>query len=269
MIHINRCPLCGNYQRSEKLKITSEDRYLRLIDNYLNSIPRVYYQCNNCSFIYLSPIITESESNKIYQEYRSVEFRGETIESHFNRLSLLPQEESEAYQKAVFIKQNTKKVNFALDIGCGIGIMIYQLQKVMPELDIEAIEPNKDCYFFIKKNFKIKIYHNHYKVGSTTKKYDLLIVSDVIEHIHYLKDISKAFRTNLKRGGYLFLVVPSPRNFDLYLPNHEVFNACHLYYFNEKNINQLLNNQGFVIVKKQTELETGHKDLYLLQYQGR
>lgn len=269
MEHLRRCPLCKNTQRKEIMKLEYADKYLNLYDKYLNTVPRSYYQCKECNFIYLSPAIIDNEIKVIYEEYRRQKFRRITPEAYFDKLTTLPKDKSEACQKAKYVSDNVGEINSVLDIGCGGGIITFRLQKEFPNARMEAVEPNEEYAQLVRKKLHIKVYTDFYKLGLVKNKFDLVLMSDVLEHIKNIKDTCKTLRTNVKPNKFLFIAVPSQKNFELYEKIDEVFNACHLYYFNEKNIRFLLEKEGFKLIKKDERKETGIKDFYIFKNIGR
>ena len=114
---------------------------------------------------------------------------------YFGRLELL---------KLLLKLVDTKKINNILEIGPGLGVNIKLLSKY-GTVDILEI----DQYFVdqIKKGNK-KI--NHFTdISQVDKKYDLIVMMDVLEHIedseNYMNDVSKILNVD----GNLILSVPA------------------------------------------------------------
>ena len=62
-----------------------------------------------------------------------------------------------------------------LDFGCGVGSNLKILEKYG---SVDAFEPNQLAQKYIKKYQKVNL------VKKITKKYDLIFLADVIEHIN-------------------------------------------------------------------------------------
>ena len=107
MKEIKECPFCGTNGGKLIGTQTHKDKYLSLVDDRLNSFNRYWFKCNSCNFIFRSPMITEDEATIIYSKYRSLEFRKITPEDYFDNITSFPDDKSESYKKALFLKNNT------------------------------------------------------------------------------------------------------------------------------------------------------------------
>ncbi len=128
------------------------------------------------------------------------------------------------------IKQFLPKNVF--DFGCGSGIFLHQLAKTFKKTKFYGFDINKNRVEFIKNNFKyknLKIRHLDIINDKMPKqKADLIILSDVIEHI-IPKKISKlksAISSSLNSKGILIIKTPNPysfRNMFYYLFNRNLY----------------------------------------------
>ncbi len=150
------------------------------------------------------------------------------------------------------------KKNTLLDYGCGVGSLTYYFSKFFNEsigVDVsekaiqianQSIENvkslNNVVKFFTLKNFDNKTH---------TNRFDLIICSEVIEHVKDDKElIKKMFRYSRKKG-ILFLSTPS-LNAPLYrlglLKNFDV-RVGHLRRYSVDNLVKLVEHEGFVVKK--------------------
>jgi len=99
--------------------------------------------------------------------------------------------------KHIIMNQNFSQKLSILEIGPGVGVNIEILQE-FGNVDILEI----DEYFFdiISKNNKLKVNSVHHSFSEITKKYDLVVFMDVLEHIeHYdefLNDVANIMTDN-------------------------------------------------------------------------
>ena len=97
-----------------------------------------------------------------------------------------------------------KKLNLKnqkiLDYGSGAGANIHILKKLSQNIDV--FEPNKKMHPELKDR----------GVNVITKlegNYDLILLTDVIEHIKYDKEEMLYLANNLNTDGYMFITVPA------------------------------------------------------------
>lgn len=100
-----------------------------------------------------------------------------------------------------------------LDIGCGKGFLIYEMKRLVPELEIKGIDISKYALKRAKKEIKKFI-----DFGSATKlpypnKYFDLVISINTLHNLYINQLEKALK-EIKRisRGKNYIVVESYRN---------------------------------------------------------
>ena len=94
---------------------------------------------------------------------------------------------------------NKKKIKI-LDYGTGVGNNIRLLKNFSNNISI--FDKNKKMLNFLAKKEKIFIY-------SKRRKYDLIFLTDVLEHIKEDKKIFNRLLQNLNNNGFIFITVPA------------------------------------------------------------
>jgi len=79
------------------------------------------------------------------------------------------------------------KPGAALDFGCGVSSLLAKMLK----------ENGVDCDYYDP------IYHPH--ILDNSKKYELVVSTEVFEHLHQPKEVFKSLIDRLEEGGYLAL----------------------------------------------------------------
>ena len=95
-----------------------------------------------------------------------------------------------------------------LDFGCGWGEFLKNIKNYK---SLSGIELRKECINHIKLNIKkISITDdiNYYK-----KKFDIITMFHVLEHIPYQVNILKILKSKLKKGGKIVIEVPHAEDF--------------------------------------------------------
>lgn len=100
---------------------------------------------------------------------------------------------------------SSKNINF-LDIGCGVGWSLVAANR--NGFNACGIEPNKLASEFGNNVLKVKVINSLFRPDIFKKKFDFIIMDQVLEHVcDPLKMIVDAFGL-LKPGGLFFLGVP-------------------------------------------------------------
>ena len=103
------------------------------------------------------------------------------------------------------IKKNIKKNLNILDFGAGGGANIKMLSKYG---FVNIYEPHLKTQKYLRIKFKNK---KKYKILNKidNKKFDLIILADVLEHIKNDKNLIKKLKTNLSKKGHILITVPA------------------------------------------------------------
>jgi SAM-dependent methyltransferase len=123
-------------------------------------------------------------------------------------------------RKLEYIKHNfssyVKRGQTVLEIGPGIGEFIKYLNN-QGNYDIDIVDIDKETIDYVKKRYKIKeayLIRNFKQVEKRLRKYDLIYMSQVLEHIqkkdheYYIKTLFK----HLNKNGNILITVPNGGN---------------------------------------------------------
>jgi len=121
------------------------------------------------------------------------------------------------YKEFIRWEENIKEKNAFLDIGCWGGAKVLQLDG---KCDAYGMDFDREKLKLV--NIKIK---NKVKYGDVTKripfskKFDWILLSEVIEHIKEEESALKNISNSLKKGGKLILTTPkSIKGFEFWDP---------------------------------------------------
>lgn len=102
-----------------------------------------------------------------------------------------------------------------LDVGCGVGTLAFFLSQFAHE--VTGIDLSSRAITIAQKaNTSIKATNLDFKneeLKKYTKKFDLILCTEVIEHIHDQDKFLSLIYDNLKQDGRLFLTTQSSENF--------------------------------------------------------
>ena len=205
---MRNCPIC-KILLDDSCEITQLD--LSLVDGIcLNGNLKVKF-CKDCSFYFSDSNNTQEDYNNYYMLF-----------NNYQQQNYCPDKDKRC---ADFIKKKFDdfKINTILDYGSGNG-KIADLLSINFEVD----------------NFDIGMEENN-------KKYDLLILSHVLEHIYNLNSFIKNVSKNINDNGFLYIEIPNAdfyEEFENICPLQEI-NIEHINFFSKYALNKLLINNGF------------------------
>lgn len=127
-----------------------------------------------------------------------------------------------------------------LEIGTGYGIMTEMLKKYGI---VEGIEPYKDAVDYTANTLDIKIYNGTLETYKNKKKYDVIALFDVLEHIKNDDLAIKKIHKMLNKDGLILLTVPA---YKFLWSKHDDLNAHYRRYTKTQLKNKL---NGFKIIK--------------------
>lgn len=235
----------------------------RSFENMQNIVPFKSYvvkKCDCCGMVYAGDIIEKMPLDQYYNKLSKYETKAYFLSSATKLLN----------EKIIAFLQNyLRKNDNILEIGCGTGNLLYQLQSHGYE-KITGVEPSQNNVAGIKERWHISCY-----VGALGKditeirgnKYKIIIMEGVLEHILLLNEAVEQIIGYIEDDGYLFLGVPDINDWGELTDLYQQFSVEHVNYFSLQSLSNLLGLHGFRCVKYEVDgLGNSHS---LWQYTGR
>ena len=133
------------------------------------------------------------------------------------------------------LKKYSNKKKIILDYGCGVGINLDVLSKFGK---VFYYDKSRLAINYVKKNYsKKKFFKNINKLYKYKKKFDLIVATDVIEHIKNDKKEIIKISNLLKKDGYILITVPAFQS----LFSSKDISLKHFRRYNKENLRNLLN----------------------------
>jgi len=143
-----------------------------------------------------------------------------------------------------FLNKHFKGKKSLLEIGCGIGELLKLFKN--DKWEVEGIEPDLKLSKFARENNKLDITTSTYKkdfyIG---KKFNLIVLSHVFEHISDPKRFLEGIGTNMEKDSILYIEVPYDNYEKVELMIKLRSTSSHLYFYNINSLREIIEKAGF------------------------
>ncbi|MCO6500007.1 MAG: class I SAM-dependent methyltransferase [Vicingus serpentipes] len=225
-----------NYPQFNKCLITGEEDLFPLKgyeDNYL-------VKSKSSGFVFCSRIPSEKELLDYYSAYPV----GYNADSEVTRIRI--NELLDGFEKF-------RETNKMLDVGCGPGLFLMEAKK--RGWEVYGTEFTDQQVIYLEQQ-GIKTVKGKLTPTSFDKEsFDVIISSEVIEHINNPIEEMTLFNSFLRKGGLTYITTPNFNSVERFLLKGK-YNIIqypeHLCYYTPKTIDTLLTRCGFKKVKIKT-----------------
>lgn len=221
------CPICNNKKKE-------------LLKKYKGHHP-VFSKlkiatCTQCELTYAYPMPSSSELESYYQGY----WNGDVASINPSTLRYYL---AQSINRVSYLKSKIKLVNGikVLDIGAGSGMFLDALNHEGFDIDYIAIEPDLiQSNILLKKNKVQKVFS---KIEHLDKglRFDLIILSHVLEHVSQPNIFIKKITSMLQPSGVIYIEVPNQDH--LFKKEFEP----HILFFNHSSLKVLLSQFGNIL----------------------
>lgn len=232
MKEIQNCPICGNINLKNKLKVA---------DHFGSKEAFDLLSCEKCQTLLTSPVPDENEIITYYKSNSYVS-HGESVNPIFDKTYKYIQSRNLKYKQRLIEKYTLGKR--LLDYGCGAGSFLAHMnEKGWSTIGVEP--DDKARQLAINKGLNIT------DLNSINSTFDIITLFHVLEHVHSLNDTLEKIISLLDKNGVLMLALPNHQSLDAthyqeYWAGYDV--PRHLYHFSQKSIFTLSKKFGLNIV---------------------
>ena len=235
-----KCALCGSDDAETLRKIP----------------PWAYVKCLNCGLVYVNPRSRERAVQKVYEKNSFMSwFKKKTYERR--KMADLKNigERLKRGETLMYEVTRYKRGGRLLDIGCNRGFII--ANAAAWGWDAYGIEIVPWATKLVEREFPVKIFHNRLREINPPfedKFFDAVTMIDIIEHFHEPVEDLKELRRILKDDGFLLLNTPNVGSAHARVMGYDwLFDKPeeHLYLYDRKTLQALLEKTGFEIIKIQ------------------
>lgn len=257
-VNLDACPLCAGSRWRELFKapeyVFSEKRLFSLVE------------CLRCHFVFLNPQPSKGELNSFYPR----EYYAPMVDEF--RVFVSPVIRFDRVREVM----RSKPAGTLLDIGCGLGGFLQQMQK--QGWQVHGIDMSADaCRQAAEKIGQAHVFRGDiFSVSLPLGYYDCITLWHVIEHVFEPQKVLRRISELLKEDGVVVVCCP---NFDSW--NRILFKGSwyplsvphHLWHFTYPTLASLLESGGFRVLWRRKHfidpfLNMGSLKLSLLRFLG-
>lgn len=211
-------------------------------------LPGKVMECANCGAIFKSfdSTIAQLYDDKYYEEFKDLD--AYVQDKFYNQIVDLVKQKTH-------LPQGTRQYAL-LDIGAGPGGILAAFTK--QGFDCQGVEINKD----LAANLQAKgyeVFNGTIENFETEALFDVITMTDVIEHLEDPKAVLQKVNRLLKPGGYVVVYTPNHASllvkisfllsslFKFNALRDEIFASTHTVFFIPKTLTKILADAGFTV----------------------
>ena len=227
-----RCCVCGNSDVKE-FELKYQKNHFAVVT------------CNKCSLHFIPPFYRKKIN---YTQYKNAEVTNAVragnnwakIQRHKLRFK--------------FIQKFIKKGKL-FDLGAGWGHFMLAGKEL--GYDVYGVEISEQPYLYCVNDLKLPVDHIDFFEMDESKKFDIITMWDVLEHIDKADEFLAKCNKLTKPGGYLILQVPQIDSYfaKRHKDNWKMMGLDHVNYFGKETITRILANNGYEVVKIKSSFE--------------
>lgn len=234
---IRRCPICehteGQVLHTQNFSLPEK-----------SVLPGSYdvVSCGNCGFCFADTTASQKDYDLYYNQMSKYEDKETASGGGLDAI-----DKARLNLAAAIIDENCQSKSASiLDIGCANGGLLHCLKEKGYE-NLTGIDITRICVENVKKagfNAFFGGIFNLEELGDN--KYDVVILSHVLEHVHDLQRTVQNLKTLLSPNGIIYIEVPdASRYFNYYVVPFYYFDCEHINHFDINALKNLFEDADF------------------------
>ena len=235
---LTECPVCG---------ASNMKNHMVVKDHSISEESFNIVQCDNCGFHFTNPRPDHSSIDKYYQSEEYVS-HSDKATSPINFIYKIARKYALASKKKLINSIAKGNKGRLLDYGCGTGSFLQTMKN--DGWKSYGLEPNDTARAQAAKKANVKATIE--ELNLKNKKFDIITLWHVLEHIHDINHTIKVLKTILKEKGKIVIAVPNIDSYDnkYFQENWAAYDVPrHLYHFNQETMKTLMLKHGLKIKK--------------------
>ncbi|MBR9859900.1 class I SAM-dependent methyltransferase [bacterium] len=237
--HITQCPVCG--QNDFKL-------FLEAKDWLVTKEPFSIYQCTSCTFTFTQDAPAPESVGRFYDDVNYVEHSDSDSGIIFK---VYHQARKIMLKQKLSMLKKTSKGKRLMDVGSGSGYFLNHMQQ--NGFECLGVEISETARALCKTKFNIDaLPPEDLTGGRIDKKFDLITLWHVFEHVYTYDEYFKAFDQLLDKDGKLVIAMPNyhcleASYYKKFWNGYDV--PRHLWHFDDKTFTKFASDRGFSVKK--------------------
>ncbi len=176
-----------------------------------------YKRCQNCNLHFISPLPNEEDLLKMYPPSYQAGVDFTILDNPYKKLIGLRY----SYGKQFDLLRKHQIKGKILDFGCGNANFLINCNH--HGLNCDGLEFNPLHVKVLKEEIPERSFYTFDEFMVSDIKYDVIRLSNVLEHFTDPKETIKQLKTHLNPGGYFLLEGPIEMNFNFALKTREAY----------------------------------------------
>lgn len=219
-----KCCICNNTNPSDFKVLYTKEKFSVI-------------ECNKCSFTFIPPYFRKQIS---YENYKD-ENVANAVRNGNNWVKI------ERHKLRYQLIKKYKPKGSLFDLGAGWGH--FMLTGQMLGYDVYGIEISEQPYLYSKNDLKLPVDHTDFFEMSEDRKFDIVTMWDVLEHIDKADDVIAKCAKITNPDGIIVIQVPQIDSYfaKKHKDSWKMMGLDHVNYFGKKTITQLLEKHGYKV----------------------
>jgi 2-polyprenyl-3-methyl-5-hydroxy-6-metoxy-1,4-benzoquinol methylase len=202
-------------------------------------------KCDSCGLTFTNPQPSENEIHKYYQSDNYVSHGAKRF-SLFDNLYIIARSFSLKWKLSIIRKK--LKHGKILDYGCGTGEFLNHCS--LNGYTVIGIEPSARAREQASLKLGQRVFESIEEIPN--KKFDIITLWHVLEHIHDISSILEKLKEKLTETGTILIAVPNHNSKDckIYRKFWAAYDTPrHLWHFDQSSMTKLLKKENFILEK--------------------
>jgi 2-polyprenyl-3-methyl-5-hydroxy-6-metoxy-1,4-benzoquinol methylase len=227
-----RCCVCGNQDPKKFHLKYQKDKF-------------AVASCDSCGFLFIPPHYRKQIK---YEQYKNADVTA-AVRSGNNWVKV------QRHKLRFKFIQRYIRSGKLFDLGAGWGHFMLAGKEL--GYDVYGIEIADQPYQYCVNDLKLPVDHIDFFKMDESKKFDLITMWDVLEHIDKADEFLDKCSRLSKPGGWLFLQVPQIDSYfaKKYSDDWKMMGLDHVNYFSKNTITKILSQHGYEVVKIKSSFE--------------